>query len=57
MMSLLLRVLDATINLESKKAKEEKRNTLTDALFEGLAKPLPEAEFRRALCQERKRSP
>ena len=57
MMSLLLRVLDATINLESKKAKtEEKRNTLTDALFEGLAKPLPEAEFRRALCQERKRS-
>src|SRR6266481_3327565 len=57
MMSLLLRVLDATINLESKKAKtEEKLDTLTDALFEGLAKPLPEAEFRRALCHERKRS-
>jgi lipopolysaccharide/colanic/teichoic acid biosynthesis glycosyltransferase len=57
MMSLLLRVLDATINLESRKAKtEEKLGTLADELFEGLAKPLPEAEFRRALCHERKRS-
>src|SRR5260370_29822571 len=54
MMSLLLRVLDATINLESKKAKtEEKLDTLTDELF---AKPLPEDEFRRALCHERRRS-
>src|SRR6266852_771355 len=53
MMSLLLRVLDATINLESKKAKTEEE---LDTLFEGLAKPLAEAEFRRALCHERKRS-
>src|SRR5260370_35884057 len=54
MMSLLGRVLDATINLESKKAKtEEKLDTLTDDLF---AKPLPEDEFRRALCHERRRS-
>src|SRR5260370_2685819 len=54
MMSLLLRVLDATINLESKKAKtEEKLDTLSDELF---AKPLPEDEFRRALCHESRRS-
>src|SRR5260370_41845029 len=52
-MSLLLRVLDATINLESNKAKtEEKLGTLTDELF---AKPLPEDEFRRALCHEGRR--
>jgi lipopolysaccharide/colanic/teichoic acid biosynthesis glycosyltransferase len=57
MMSLFSRVLDATINLESRNTKpKEKVGTLADAIFEGVVKPLPQAEFRRALCHERKRS-
>jgi lipopolysaccharide/colanic/teichoic acid biosynthesis glycosyltransferase len=56
-MSLFSRVLDVTISTESKVQKNEAQ--LDPAVGEGLsgiAKPLAEAEFRRLLCQERKRS-
>lgn len=56
-MSLFFRVLDVTPNTESKVTKSEVR--LDPVAGEGLssiAKPLAEVEFRRLLCQERKRS-
>jgi lipopolysaccharide/colanic/teichoic acid biosynthesis glycosyltransferase len=56
-MSLLSKVLDATISLESRKTMtEEKVDALADKLFQSVVKPLPETEFRRLLCHERKRS-
>jgi lipopolysaccharide/colanic/teichoic acid biosynthesis glycosyltransferase len=56
-MSLFSRVLDVAINTELKVPKNETQ--LGPVVGEGLngtAKPLGEAEFRRLLCQERKRS-
>src|ERR1700730_8910067 len=56
-MSLFSRVLDATISTESKSAKVEGRlDTVSEETFGNVVKPLPEPAFRRALCQERKRS-
>ena len=56
-MSLFSRVLDVAISTESKAPRNEA--PLEPAVGEGLsgiAKPLAEGEFRRLLCQERKRS-
>jgi lipopolysaccharide/colanic/teichoic acid biosynthesis glycosyltransferase len=55
-MSFLSRVLDATMSAESKVAKAEPSANITAALIGDVAKPIPQAEFRRLLCQERKRS-
>ena len=56
-MSLLSKVLDATISPESKKTRtEEKLDALTDKMFESVVKPLPQTAFRHLLCHERKRS-
>jgi lipopolysaccharide/colanic/teichoic acid biosynthesis glycosyltransferase len=56
-MSLLSRVLDATASLEWKKTKASGSiDIFTDQFFENVVKPMPEATFRRLLCQERKRS-
>jgi lipopolysaccharide/colanic/teichoic acid biosynthesis glycosyltransferase len=55
-MSLLSRVLEATISPEAKSAKAARTEAFADNLFENVLKPLPEATFRRQLTQERKRS-
>jgi lipopolysaccharide/colanic/teichoic acid biosynthesis glycosyltransferase len=56
-MSLFSRVLDVTISTESKVPKNEAQlGPVVGEGFGGFAKPLAEAEFRRLLCQERKRS-
>ena len=56
-MSLLSKVLDATISPESKKTRtEENLDALTDKMFESVVKPLPQTAFRHLLCHERKRS-
>jgi lipopolysaccharide/colanic/teichoic acid biosynthesis glycosyltransferase len=56
-MSLFSRVLDVTINTESKVPKNEAQlDPVVGQGLSGIAKPLAEAEFRRLLCQERKRS-
>ena len=56
-MSLFSRVLDATISAESKKSKAHAElDGVSAEGFSNVAKPIAEAEFRRVLCQERKRS-
>ena len=55
-MSLLSRVLEATISPEAKSSKPARSDAFADKLFENVLKPLPEAIFRRQLTQERKRS-
>jgi lipopolysaccharide/colanic/teichoic acid biosynthesis glycosyltransferase len=56
-MSLFSRVLDVTISTESKIANSEAQpEAVSGERFGSVAKPLAEAEFRRLLCQERKRS-
>jgi len=56
-MSLFSRVLDVTISTESKLQKNEAQlGPVVGEGLSGIAKPLAEAEFRRLLCQERKRS-
>src|SRR5579859_7477955 len=55
-MSLLSRVLEATISPEAKSSKAARSDAFADKLFENVLKPLPEAIFRRQLTQERKRS-
>jgi lipopolysaccharide/colanic/teichoic acid biosynthesis glycosyltransferase len=55
-MSFLSRVLDATISPEPKAAKVEDQLEAAVSLPCGLIDPLPQAAFRRLLCQERKRS-
>jgi lipopolysaccharide/colanic/teichoic acid biosynthesis glycosyltransferase len=56
-MSLFSRVLDATISTESKNANiEGTLDPVSEASFGNVVKPLSETEFRRVLCQERKRS-
>jgi lipopolysaccharide/colanic/teichoic acid biosynthesis glycosyltransferase len=55
-MSFLSRVLDVTISPESKAAKVEDQFEATASLAASLIDPLPQAAFRRVLCQERKRS-
>ena len=55
-MSFLSRVLDATISPEPKAAKVEDQLEAAVSLSCGLIDPLPQAAFRRLLCQERKRS-
>jgi lipopolysaccharide/colanic/teichoic acid biosynthesis glycosyltransferase len=54
-MSFLSRVLDVTISPESKAAKVEDQFEAA-TLASSVVDPLPEAAFRRVLCQERKRS-
>jgi len=54
-MSFLSRVLDATISPESKAAKAEDRFE-APSVASSVVDPLPQAAFRRILCQERKRS-
>jgi len=55
-MSLLSRVLEATISPEAKSPKAARSDAFADKLFENVLQPLPEAIFRRQLAQERKRS-
>jgi len=55
-MSLLSRVLEATISPEAKSSKAARSDAFADKLFENVLKPLPETIFRRQLTQERKRS-
>ena len=55
-MSFLSRVLDVTISPESKAAKVEDQFEAVASLASSVVDPLPQAAFRRALCQERKRS-
>jgi lipopolysaccharide/colanic/teichoic acid biosynthesis glycosyltransferase len=55
-MSFLSRVLDATISPEPKAAKVEDQLKAAVSLPCGVIDPLPQAAFRRLLCQERKRS-
>src|SRR5580765_6360354 len=55
-MSFLSRVLDATISPELKTAKAEDHLDAAVSLSTGVVDPLPQAAFRRLLCQERKRS-
>jgi lipopolysaccharide/colanic/teichoic acid biosynthesis glycosyltransferase len=56
-MSFFSRVLEATVNTESKKNVPEPEFTPDHEQVSGtIPKPLPQAEFRRILCQERKRS-
>jgi lipopolysaccharide/colanic/teichoic acid biosynthesis glycosyltransferase len=56
-MSLFSRVLDVTISSESKSADNEANfEFVSSEHFGSVVKPLAEAEFRRLLCQERKRS-
>jgi lipopolysaccharide/colanic/teichoic acid biosynthesis glycosyltransferase len=56
-MSLFSRVLDVTISSESKTRENEGHlETVSSEQASSVVKPLPEAEFRRLLCQERKRS-
>ena len=56
-MSLFSRVLDVAINTESKVPKNEAQpGPVVGEGLSGIAMPLAEAEFRRLLCQERKRS-
>ena len=54
-MSFLSRVLDATISPESKAAKAEDWFE-APSVASSVVDPLPQAAFRRILCQERKRS-
>jgi len=55
-MSFLSRVLDATIGPEPKATKVEDQLEAAISLASGAVDPLPQAAFRRLLCQERKRS-
>jgi lipopolysaccharide/colanic/teichoic acid biosynthesis glycosyltransferase len=55
-MSFLSRVLDVTISPESKAAKVEDQFQAAASLAISVVDPLPQAAFRRVLCQERKRS-
>jgi lipopolysaccharide/colanic/teichoic acid biosynthesis glycosyltransferase len=55
-MSLFSRVLDATISPELKVTKTEEILGAVGDVVGSFVKPLPETEFRRLLCQERKRS-
>src|SRR4029077_13047574 len=55
-MSFLSRVLDATISPESKATKAEDQFEAANSLASSVVDPLPQAAFRRLLCQERKRS-
>lgn len=55
-MSFLSRVLDVTISPESKAAKVEDQFEAVASLASSVVDPLPQAAFRRVLCQERKRS-
>ena len=56
-MSLLSRVLDATISQQSAKSdKRENLGAFADSFPRSIAKPMAEGEFRRLLCLERKRS-
>jgi len=55
-MSFLSRVLDATISPEPKAAKVEDHLEAAASLVSSMVDPLPQAVFRRLLCQERKRS-
>ncbi len=55
-MSFLSRVLDATISPEPKATKVEDQLEAAISLASGAVDPLPQAAFRRLLCQERKRS-
>lgn len=56
-MSLLSRVLDATINSESTKLRaKDDVDTFVYSPSDGIARPLPESAFRCLLSQERKRS-
>jgi lipopolysaccharide/colanic/teichoic acid biosynthesis glycosyltransferase len=55
-MSFLSRVLDATISPESKAVEVENHLETAGNLVRGVVDPLPQAAFRRLLCQERKRS-
>lgn len=55
-MSFLSRVLDVTISPESKAARVEDQFEAVASLASSVVDPLPQAAFRRVLCQERKRS-
>jgi lipopolysaccharide/colanic/teichoic acid biosynthesis glycosyltransferase len=56
-MSLFSRVLDVATNTESRKTKSDAQlEFVSGASLGGVITPLPENEFRRLLCQERKRS-
>jgi lipopolysaccharide/colanic/teichoic acid biosynthesis glycosyltransferase len=55
-MSFLSKVLDATISPESKAVEVENHLETLGNLVGGVVDPLPQAAFRRLLCQERKRS-
>jgi lipopolysaccharide/colanic/teichoic acid biosynthesis glycosyltransferase len=55
-MSFLSRVLDATVSSESRTAKAEPDVDISAELVGGVVRPISQAEFRRLLCQERKRS-
>jgi lipopolysaccharide/colanic/teichoic acid biosynthesis glycosyltransferase len=56
-MSLFSRVLNVTISTESKIANSEAQlESVSGERLGGAVKPLAEVEFRRRLCQERKRS-
>jgi lipopolysaccharide/colanic/teichoic acid biosynthesis glycosyltransferase len=55
-MSFLSKVLDATISPESKAVEVENHLETLGNLVRGVVDPLPQAAFRRLLCQERKRS-
>lgn len=55
-MSFFSRVLDATISSEPKAAKVEDQLETAASLVSSVVDPLPQAAFRRLLCQERKRS-
>lgn len=55
-MSLLSRVLDATITTERRTPAADRSVTLPDQMFEGVPTPLAQSAFRRTLCNERKRS-
>ena len=56
-MSLFSRVLDVAISTESKVLKNEAQHEAVDGEgLSGIVTPLAEPEFRRLLCQERKRS-
>jgi lipopolysaccharide/colanic/teichoic acid biosynthesis glycosyltransferase len=55
-MSFLSRVLDATVSSESRAAKAEPDVDISAELVGGVVRPISQAEFRRLLCQERKRS-
>jgi lipopolysaccharide/colanic/teichoic acid biosynthesis glycosyltransferase len=55
-MSFFSKVLDATINPESRAGRLEEKFDAAGEVASGVVKPLAESVFRRLLCQERKRS-